>query len=219
MSFPRLRPTSKSSRSWPRSLPPRRMGLPTVRGHSINTWAMPASLKLPTVPLTTRRVWMSTPLGPLVPQCQLAASEVRSLRVGPTTSVPQTIHQQAFIPQVSTTSTHHRPILAALLAPTIGHLATLTYILRALLTDKEHPPIHRWIHYTPLLDFILDQLQLIRQTHIRPTPNYLEIISIHPRGCLRKGIRILHLVDLRSSSRQDVFTQICPITHPRLHRR
>jgi hypothetical protein len=154
--------------------------------------------------------------------------------VGPTTSVPQTIHQQAFIPQISTTLTHLRDVVtvpqtihqeaptqrvlastthprdiltAPTLAPTPGFLVAL---LMPIQTNKEHPTIQGWIH-------ILDQLPLIRQTHISSTQNYLKTISLRAPRCLRKAMRIRQLVGVRSSLRQVVCPHIFPITHPRLH--
>jgi hypothetical protein len=134
--------------------------------------------------------------------------------VGPTAPVPQTIHQQAIIQQISASSTNLRDMLLALtLAPTNGLMSTLTCILGVIPTDKEHPPTGRWIHYTPRVASTLDQLQLTQQTHISSTQNHLEIIFIHPPRFFRKTMRIRHLADLRLSFRHLVFTQICPTTH------
>jgi hypothetical protein len=181
-------------------------------------------LKLPTAHLTTRRAWTwtQTLLSLLVLRRQLASSGTTSLRVRPTTPVPQTIHHQAIIQQISAPSTDLEGVsLALALAPTTGlmstlTLSTLTWILRRIPTDKEHPLIDKSIHYTPRAGSTPNQLLPIQQLHVSSTRNHLEIISIHPPGCLRKAMRTRHLADLQLSFRQVAFTQICPITHPRL---
>jgi hypothetical protein len=87
-SFPKPRPTSRSSRSKPESPQPEQTVLPAAKGHSINTWATEARIKLPTVQSTNPKIWMSTTLHPWALRYQLANLLATPLRKKPTAVCP-----------------------------------------------------------------------------------------------------------------------------------